>query len=158
VKEGQFLTEVKHSFNDVGCYAYKIPDMPSGFVTGFRFNPDKPYDMVVGLKGDFAAIEGKLLKKFEAFGMRHIRDCQIKGLDEVVSTGNRAYIFLNIRVSGDKEKRIKRANRLLVWEWENFKERCKDGTIKKKELEAWPHIVGSKKRFDVLGAIEIAHG
>lgn len=140
----KFLTELGHSFRDDGYFAYKIPDMPGQFL---RFNPSKPFDMIV--LGLDLAIEGKALHQFESFGMRQIRPSQVEGLDAVEKAKGKAYIFLNIRISPSRENGIKRENRCLWWKWGKFKEICKDKSISKNELMGIAYISGAKNRFDL---------
>lgn len=148
MKEAIFLTEIVNSFKDHDCYAFKIPDMPTSMM--FRFNPDKACDIVVGYGRGFLGVEGKMSKKFEAFGMRHVRESQQGHLDDMVRTNNEAYIFLNVRISGDKTKGVKRENRLIMFPWAEFKIHEEEfGSYKQKEIMAMPYVKGSKKRFDL---------
>ena len=81
-RETKFLTELKHSFNWDGHYAYKIPDTPPSM--GMRFTTEKPFDMVVSVNGSnnngatkpgtFVAIEAKMLYKWEEIGRASCRE------------------------------------------------------------------------------------
>jgi penicillin-binding protein-related factor A (putative recombinase) len=147
MREAQFNTELVNSLKYWGAWAHKIPDLPASMAAGLRFTPDKPCD-VVGGYGKFFAIESKQIKKFEAFGMRFLRDSQIKELNSIIERGNRAFIFLNIRIKAVKGK-VKRENRLVIFDWKEFRE-LKE-TIKKADVEKLPYITYQtvkKNEFD----------
>ncbi len=131
MKESHFNTEIRKSFEHLGGYAYKIPDMPHGAIKGMRFNPDKPCDIMVGWRGIYFGIEGKIIKKLGAFGDQ-IRESQIKGLDAMVASGNSAFVFLNVRINGDEGG--KRVNQLVIFDWVLWGPKFKQGTIKKADL------------------------
>lgn len=144
-KEQKFLTELGHSFADIGYYAYKIPDIP--FAKGLRFNPSKPFDMlVVGLD---LQIEAKSISKWEAFGMRHLRPSQIEGLNASEASQGNPYVFLNVRITASKSEGIKRENRLYIFGWSSFKKL--KTSIKAKDLKEINYIEGHKNRFDLSG-------
>jgi len=148
MKEANFNTEIVNSIKDAGHWAYKIPDMPR--VPGLlRFIPDKPCDIIASVGGRTVAIESKQFKKWQALGMRHLEDSQIKNLDEIVKDGGKGFIFLNIRIKGDKELGIKRENKCLIFEWNEFKLLNIVGSIKKLDLLHWAYIEGKLKRFDL---------
>lgn len=134
MNEHKFMSNIKASFLEHNIWATILID-------GSDYSP-RPFDMVVCLKGKLVAIEGKFQKNFGAFGMRHIRESQILNLNAVTQGGGTAFIFLNVWLP-NKE------NRLLIWEWENFKEITANGSIKKSTLINLPYIQGAKKRFPV---------
>jgi len=150
MKEIQVATEIKKSIQTLGHWAYKIPDMPSIALTVVRFMPDKPFDIVSFIKGWGVGIEVKLFKKFQAFGIRHLMPSQIQEMDKIVdSLSGQAFVFLNIRISGNKEEKIKRENRLIILNWKVWGSRLKRISIKKKELEEFPFVFGKKGLFDL---------
>lgn len=149
MKERTFNTEVKNSLIESGAWAYKIPDAPifPGQLT--RFTGDKPCDIVGGYRGHFFGIESKQVKKYEAFGLRFFRPCQIENLDKMVAGENAAFAFLNIR---QKKPYI---NRLLIFDWAD--ETWKRETIKKRDLEILSleeGIVGKNGLFDLGSFLE----
>jgi len=91
MNESQFLTEIRHSFEDMGSFAYKIPD--SANMRG-KFTLAKPFDMVAEVNGQLIAIEGKVQLNGRAWSIRTVRDTQKLGLSKVESFGNPAFIFL----------------------------------------------------------------
>lgn len=152
-RERQFLTELRHSFEDRGAFFYKLPDMPHFAGAGFRFDLDKPFDAFVvysrrfGAKGIPIAIEAKSLRRYAALGSQ-IRPSQIKGLNGITAAGGRGFIFLNVRSN------TPRMNRLLILDWSLFGEDFTKGkTIKKKDLQRMPFIEGQrinkKIRYDL---------
>ena len=144
------MSELKRSFDAYDCWYYKIPDAP----INMRFQIEKPFDSILVRDGKFIAIEGKALKKFEAFGMRHLRPSQIKNLEAITKQGARGYVFLNIRVSSNPVEGVKRENRLLIWEWEEFKRATKNGSIKQSGVISHPYIKGSNKFYDLQDFID----
>jgi len=145
MKEKNFNTEVKNSFIAHGHWAYKIPDFPQAMVTGARFNPIKPFDIMAVVHGYGVAVESKMLKKYEAFGGRHLREEQIQALDDVKKSDGRPFVFLNIRQPSPN-----RLNRLIVFDWNYWADRFKSSnSIKKNELESLSFIEGRKKLFDL---------
>jgi len=142
MKEAVFNSEVVRSLNEVElCWAYKIPDMPHFAGAHFRFDREKPFDIVCFHDGDGVAIEGKQLKKYQAFGHRHMRECQIEALDRIIETGSRAMVFLNIR------QKTPYINRLIVFEWPDDVLRNPKMSYKKKELLKMPYVTGKHGRF-----------
>ena len=105
---------------------------------GLRYTPEKPCDVIGAYRGRFFAIESKQLKKFEAFGMRHMRPAQIRHLDEIVKTGSKAFVFLNIRVPAIKGKQ-KRENRLIIFHWQMFRG-LGETTMKKQAVMDMPYL------------------
>lgn len=143
MKEAIFNSEIVASLKDQGFWAYKIPDMPHFAGAMFRFDREKPFDIVACKSGLMLAIEGKQLKSYQAFGSRHMRPHQIKSLDEVVSRGGKAFVFLNIR---QKKPYL---NRLLIFEWPNLTLSTEKASFKKVELQKMPFVEGKKGQFDL---------
>jgi hypothetical protein len=144
MKEAIFNTEIVRSVNGMDGWAYKIPDMPHFAGSLFRFDKEKPFDIVACLfGGEFIAIEGKQMKKYQAFGHRHMRDCQIKALDVIGRLGGAAYVFLNIR------QKTPYINRLIVFEWPDPILGTPTKSYKKKELLAMPYVTGKKGLFNL---------
>jgi penicillin-binding protein-related factor A (putative recombinase) len=137
MKESKFNAELINSLDHWGAYAYKIVDLPASMTMGLRYVPEKPCDIIGGYHGKFFGIESKQIKKFEAFGVRHLRDGQIKHLTEMVKRGNRAFVFLNIRIAPVKGK-TKRENRLVIFDWAEFSKRTE--SLKQKEVMALPYV------------------
>jgi len=128
-QEMKFCTALKHAFKAKGHFFFKLPDSPSAQ----RFMIAKPYDATACVNGASIAIEAKVLKKYEAFGRRHLRETQIKGLDDHARAKGLSYVILEVMAGrGDY--------RMLFWRWDHFVKAAKNGTIKKSELEAHPYI------------------
>jgi len=134
--ERTFLLELRDSFARYDAFWHKISDMPHFAGTKSRFDLPKPFDAFIAFQGRPIAIEAKVLRKYEAFGVRHLRECQRDGLDAFANHGE-SWVFLNIRNSGDATKGIKRINRLLIFRWSWFRDH---GTVKKADLLEWPYI------------------
>lgn len=134
-----------NSLKGMGWWAYKIPDFPVGGGTiGFRFNPEKPFDIACFSDSGGIAVEGKQFKKYKAFGARHMRPSQIQAFDEIVGLGvGRAFVFLNIRASKP------RMNRLITFDWAFWGKRIKSETIKAKELRDFWYVEGKRGLFDL---------
>lgn len=136
MREAQFNTEMVNSLRHWGAFAHKLADLPASLTRALRFTPDKPCDIIGGY-GKFFGIESKQIKKWEAFGMRHIRQSQIDAMDDMIKTGNRAFVFLNVRIKAVKGE-SKHANKTIFWDWREFRE-MKD-SIKAKDLQKLPYI------------------
>jgi len=150
MKESVFNSEIVGSLRDFGFWAYKIPDFPQSMIRGSRFNPEKPFDIVGMISEIGVAIEGKQMRKFEAFGIRHMRPSQIAEFDFMVdNSAARAFIFLNIRQKADKVAGSQYENRLIILEWSEIRDRLKKESIKKKEIEGLPFIQGKNSRFNL---------
>ena len=106
---------------------------------GLRYVPEKPCDVLGAYRGRFFAIESKQMKKFEAFGMRHMRPAQIKHLNEITKTGSKAFVFLNVRIPAIKKIKQKRENRLIIFEWRHF-QGLGEVSLKKKDIETLPYV------------------
>lgn len=149
MREKVFNTEIKNSLLALGHWAHKIGDQPIGKQEdggqshdGFRFNIKKPFDIIAIVHGRGVAIEGKMVRHFQAFGQRDIRDIQKENLDKALAAGGRAFVFLNIRgvIAGRRE------NRCIIFDWEEFRN---IQTIPKRELEQCPFIPGHSGLFDL---------
>ena len=148
MKEAIFITEVKRSIFKYGGWAYKLADMPQSMLQGARFNPEKPCDLVASINGKFVGIECKQLRKYEAFGLRHIRETQVRGLNGIIHNGlGRSFIFLNIRQKADKERGIKRLNHLIIFDWDKWRHLWEGRTTKKHELLTVTPIPGKNGMF-----------
>lgn len=137
-KEAAFLTVLKKDFKRRGHWFYKIPDSPSAM----RFMISKPFDVFVGMFNRFAGCEAKFLPGPEAFGVRHLRDVQIDGLDKVTARGRGlGFVWLEVHWS-------RGVYRFYWFEWEEFKAK---GAYTKKELEKLKNYVErtSKGRYDL---------
>ena len=157
-KETIFLTELKHSFNEEGHFAIKIGDTPPSL--GMRFTTQKEFDMIVCVngsstngetrQGSYMAIEAKFLSSMRAFGPNQMRDHQCENLDKVVDAGGEAFVFLNVRFKGDKEKNIKRTNRCYIFRWQNLKKYWEENkTIRGSALKDMEYFEGKLKRFNL---------
>jgi hypothetical protein len=148
MREANFNAELVRSLKRHGAWAYKIPDSPVSRMT-FRtqFTPEKPCDILAIHRGRGIAIESKQIKKFEAFNaMTALRPNQIKALDEVLVTGRgRAFVFLNIRIKAVKGE-VKQENRVLIFDWKEWRGVFESGSIKQKDLIALPFISGKSVR------------
>jgi penicillin-binding protein-related factor A (putative recombinase) len=154
MKESQFNTEVLRSLQENGAWAYKIADQPTSWTAhATRFTPDKPCDIVAIYRGTGFIVEGKQIKKFEAFGANKIRPSQIKNMDEVVDKGGRAFVFLNIRIKAVKGV-SSHENRLVILDWSKLRDTFQTGSIKAKELKELSYIEGFKDRFDLKSFLQ----
>jgi len=154
MKEAVFCTELKNSFNQVGCFAYKVPDNPVFKDMPTRFHPKKPFDMVVNISGLYVAIECKMSKKVEGLSTRKVEDHQVTALDRVIETGGFSYVFWNIRVKLNKEKGMEYTNKCVVLPWKEFKE---IGLIPVKDVREKyipEGLLGKNSLFDISSFIE----
>lgn len=150
MRESNFNTEIVRSLKALKIWSYKIADSPTSWtMKATRFTPDKPCDIIACVDGRFVAIESKQIKKFEAFGMRHLRDVQIANLDHVERCGGRSFVFLNIRIKAVKGK-TKHENRLIIFPWDEFKALCMEGSIGKGALETMDFLQGKTVDQKVL--------
>jgi hypothetical protein len=132
MKEATFTTEVIRSIRHNQAWAYKIPDAPitKEILKITRFTNAKPADIVCCHSGLFVAIETKQFKKWKALSKNDFRPEQLKGLQEIVDNGGRAFVFLNIRIKSPHE------NRLLIFDWATWGERLTHGpSVFAKELK-----------------------
>ena len=142
MKENKFITEIGNSFKHFGCYSYKISDSPTSWtMSKTRFTSTKPCDMFVNVDGKFVAVECKQIKKWEAFGLSKMQPGQVVALTNVIATGGRAFVFLNVRIKAIKGKQ-KHENRLIVFDWAELSQRLKESSIKAKELKELPYVEG----------------
>lgn len=144
-KERKFLTQVRDSFHYYGAFYYKISDMPHFAGMMSRFDSKKPFDVLAAFEGHAIAIEAKFQNDYGGFGLRKFAEHQIEALDEFSLNGS-SFVFLNIRQLGNKEKGLKRFNRLFIFEWDLFKAR---GLIPKSELLEWPYMEYKNGIFNI---------
>ena len=150
-RERSFLTELGHSFREAGAFFYKIPDQPHFEGQQTRFDVDKPFDAVVAHDGVAVAIEAKSLRKYEAFGHRHMRACQITALDDWTDRGCQAFVFINVR------QKTPYFNRLVILDWAAWRTRLSQRSITKRELTVLPYIIGKKERFGIATWLKTIH-
>lgn len=162
MRESKFTNEVRRSFEHVGHYFYKIPDSPlsQGMNSGMAY--EKPCDAVAGVYGEFVGIETKLMKEFRALSLRDMRPSQIKHLTRMIETGNKAFVFLNVRISSPFP--AKRVNRLIVFEWGALYKRLLVSSIKKKEImqlnytkKSPPFVDKRNKKVDGVFDLSLFH-
>jgi len=147
MRESVFNTEIVNSLRACGAWAYKISDSPASWtMKQTRFTPDKPCDIIGCYNGKFFAIEGKQIKKVKAFGQSTMRLSQIESLTEILDKGGRSFVFLNVRIKGVKGE-VKQENRLIIFDWSVLG--AAEGSIKKKDIDALPFIIGKSKLFDL---------
>ncbi len=143
MKETQTNSEIMRSLKHQNIWCYKIADSPTSWTqAATRFTPSKPCDILACHRGKFLAIEGKLIKKWKAFGLRDLRDSQIKGLTEVVKAGGRAFVFLVVRIPAIAGKQ-KRVNRLIAFDF-GFLDRNRIFRFDHKQLQALDYISTTK--------------
>lgn len=142
MKENHINSEVVRSLELDGFWAYKIPD-----VLGSRFTARKPFDVVAeSKKGRFISIEGKLIKKWEAFSLKKLADHQIINLNRTgVKRDGRAFVFLYIRIPRE-------ASYIVVFNWKKYKTLLKKG-LTAKELKTKKHGVWLSPGKDDMGKI-----
>lgn len=142
MKERQFVTELKHSFQKHDAHFHKIIDMPHFTGQRTRFDIKKPFDILIAYKGTPIAIEAKIIKKYQAFGAQ-IKKHQKEALTEYSKHGH-AFIFLNVRIP-------RKTNHLIIFDWAQYSEIFKTRTIKKNELELMPYLPGAKGIYNLKG-------
>lgn len=128
MSEQKFLMYLKKSFLSTytpWLHYFKIPDQPKFRGMNTQFDIKKPYDAFLVYRGIHIAIEAKFQKDYSAFGMKDLRENQIKGLDDAEMAGGMSFIFLNIKRPTDHVKQQKRCNRLLIFPWSEFKAKGK---------------------------------
>jgi len=164
MKESVFQKEIKNSFRDLGAWCEKFPDMPRftknekcercGHIPkdnfSSRFIPEKPFDLNVMYRGIGLAIECKMLKGYQAFSRKKMRESEERNLDLYDLAGGKSFVFLNVRCSEPG----KRVNHLIVFEWSILQSIWQSGSIKKVDLEMYPFTEGHKQRFDLNGFCE----
>ena len=146
-KESRFNTEIKNSIVAAGGWAHKLPDPPrGGGGEGRTFTTKRPCDLVYFFRNNGGVIESKFQRGFKAFGGR-LAEHQIETLNQVVATGNEAWVFLNIYVPRE-------TNRLLAFPWPD--NRLVEGpSYKKQELIDYPyHVECEKGLFDIARVLE----
>jgi len=146
-KEKTFLTELRHSFEELGCFWYKITDSPVSALLGSRFESAKPFDAILVYEGIPIAVEAKSLKDYQAFGLRHLRPSQVKGLEDFEAAGGRSLVLVNIRRAASRASGVKRLNQLMAFHWPELRDRGE--SFKKGEMIERRQWTGTKKRFPV---------
>lgn len=139
-EEQKFLNIIRKEFKRHKQFFYKVPD-----TLGQRFTPAKPCDAFSGVFGHLVAIEGKFLDGYQAFGMRHIQESQIEGLNAAIDRGCMAYIFLEIKVSP-------RLRIFKFWDWEYFRGLCAGlggRSLDKEIVESTPGIEKVGGHYDI---------
>lgn len=122
MKEIQFIRELRNDLREDDVLLYRIADFPTSYIQqrngldgNIRFNPPKLVDLIgaaAALPGENHGmpifIEAKMIKGFNSFPIKNIRDEQLKMLLELE---NRAFsrIVINYRI---KEPNPKRAAKL----------------------------------------------
>jgi len=157
MKEAIFITEVMNSLKAHGCvFAYKPPDSPASWTQSMtRFTAPKPCDIITCDKKGLILIECKQIRKWEAFSEYDMRPSQIKALGEAKAMGQKAYVFLNVRVIPE------RVNICLIFNWSKLCEIWKDqkGCIKAKEIkercQSSQAIIGHNGIFDVSAILDM---
>lgn len=145
--EQTFLLDLKASFAKYGAFWFKIPDMPHTGPT--KFDVKKPFDAIARFNGRTHAIEAKFQKTYEAFGLRHLRPNQIKGLNDWQQQGGDAWVFLNIRRPTNHVTGERRCNNLIIFSWAEMKRRGKN-TFKKAELIKRTQFSFQKGHYPVI--------
>lgn len=134
MREAVFITEIVDSLKVAGClFVYKPADSPMSWTQHqTRFTLPKPCDIITCDREKMILIECKQLKKYEAFGERHMRPSQIENLTNAHKMGHKAFVFLNIRLAEP------RRNILLIFNWAKLVQLWADnkGSIKGKDIEA----------------------
>jgi len=137
-----------NSLREGSAWAYKIPDSPIFAGMKTRFTGAKPCDIVGGYAGYFFGIESKQIKKYQAFGIGALRPSQVGELSKITDAGNRAFVFLNVRI---KKPYV---NRLLIFDWEDdtWKGTPQRASLKKfdiEEIAMQEGIVGKNGLYDL---------
>lgn len=132
MNEHKFVGNIKKSLLEHNIWSTILVD-------GADFSP-RPCDLLACVSGKLVAVEAKFQRDFKAFGIKHIRDSQVLNLDFINQGGGMGFIFLNIFIPYKE-------NRLLIWEWNQFKKITANGSIKKKELMEHPYLPCHKGRF-----------
>lgn len=146
MRESVFNTEVKNSLEAAGAWAYKIADQPTSWTHSLtRFTPDKPCDIIGIYKKNGFLVEGKQMRRFEAFGENRMRPSQIEAFNENEEI---SYVFLNVRIKAVKGV-AKHENRLIIFPWKWLRTKWANGSIKAKELQSMLYIQGKDGLFDL---------
>jgi len=141
MKESIFQMELKKTFEDLGCWALKIPDMIKTKET--RFIPKKPADLVVVVNSIPLLIECKQVKKWQNikpsfFGntkekllkVPFMEYHQIKELLKFKDVAKSlAYYAINIRI---KEERV---NKMIIIHIDSMINLLNKGGIDKDHLK-----------------------
>lgn len=150
-----------NSLKDAGCkWTFKPADNPMSWTqSATRFTPPKPCDIITCDHKGLILIECKQMKKFGAFGIDKMQPSQIKNLSEAEQMGQRAFVFLNVRIAHP------RTNICFAFDWLWLTEYWRqNGSIKKPILEGFARasftkgvtvIEGHKERFDLKSLLNI---
>jgi len=121
VKESTGNTETMRSLKHYGFGAHKLSD-----VRGSRFVENKPCDIIAqSPKGRYIAIEGKMMTKLSNFNEAWLRPNQVIALNDCLRRKGRAFVFLYVRVRGDRENGTKAIVKLCVLDWKIHREALK---------------------------------
>lgn len=131
MKENIGNTEAVRSFKYFGWGAYKLSD-----VRGSRFTETKPCDVIAcSPKGRYVAVEGKMIKMWEGLSKNALRPNQVIELDGAsIKRRGRAFVFLYIRIKADRAKGTKRVCKLVVLDWNTYREKLLTQGISVKEI------------------------
>jgi penicillin-binding protein-related factor A (putative recombinase) len=157
MKEAVFITDIVNSLKEQGCaFVYKPPDSPASWTQSMtRFTAPKPCDIITADKKGLILIECKQIRKWEAFSEYDMRPSQVKALGEAKAMGQKAYVFLNVRVTAE------RVNVLLIFNWSKLCEiwGSQKGCIRAKEIrercESSQAIHGLNGRYDVSAILDL---
>lgn len=154
-KEQKFLTKIGNWFRDAGWHWFKIPDMIPGELT--HFNVSKPYDAYCYKQPHFIAVEGKHLNGFRTFGIKDLRDSQVKGLTDAEKAGGRAYVMLNISCQRllKRTREIVSMDRCFIFPWKEFRAK---GSYSPDELREYEFAINAQRgSYDLTIFINSLH-
>jgi hypothetical protein len=119
MKEALGNTEAVRSLKHYGWGAYKLSD-----VRGSRFTETKPCDVIAcSPKGRYVAIEGKMIKRWEGLSKDALRPNQVIELDGAsIRRKGRSFVFLYLRIKADPKKGLKRVLKLVVLDWNTYRD------------------------------------
>ncbi len=147
MQERNFTNELKATFRDISdTFYHKIADMPHFPGSKMRFDVKKPFDIFAVVRGEPLAIEAKMIKKWQPFGLKELRSHQIEALDAFAEAGGSSYVYLNVRIPYIKDKQ-QRENRLIIFDWDYLKAADR---IPTKTLKTLTYIQGTKGTFPQL--------
>lgn len=106
---------VRYSFERIGAWCYKIPDMPRWSGQAAR-NVPRPFDLTICYEGQYHALELKFLRDYQAFGRRHLRDVQVENLDAITIADGLAWVGAVVWLP-------RQFCRLILWPWLEFPQR-----------------------------------
>ena len=116
MKEAEHNTNAVRSFKHYGYGAHKLSDQ------GGKFAGAKPCDIIARSPlGRYIAVEGKLIKKWEGFNSKVLRDNQRAELEKTSLTKEgMAFIFLYVHIP-------KECHYCVVFDWRTHKELLDQG-------------------------------